>query len=80
LFDEADGAFHPGYNAGTITPLPTVTSVSAVSQYPQEVKDILRLKSSIRPEAVATQDVLAEQIEIYLKDRTSALMLRTQTL
>jgi len=28
-----------------------------------------------------TQDVLAEQIEIYLKDRTRrALMLRTQTL
>jgi len=57
--------FHPGYNAGTIT-LPTVTSVSAVSQYPQEVKDGFKAKILDSPggSSLNTQDVLAEQIEI----------------
>lgn len=53
------------------TTTPTQTSVSSISQYPAEVKNAFKAKlnapggNSLNP-----QDVLAEEIEIYLKNRT----------
>jgi len=70
-FDEADGAFFSRVTTQILITIAHCNKCFSRISVPQEVEDGLRLKSSIRPEAVAnTQDVLAEQIEIYLKDRT----------
>lgn len=66
-------AYHPGYNSTTqlISPSPTINSVNGVSQYPQEVKDGFKVKiQAPGGSSLNSQDVLAEQLEVYLKDRT----------
>ncbi|MBW4662898.1 MAG: hormogonium polysaccharide biosynthesis protein HpsA [Chroococcus sp. CMT-3BRIN-NPC107] len=50
---------------------PTVTSVNSVAEYPAAVKDGFRAKvTALGGNSLNPQDVLADQIEIYLKDRT----------
>jgi hypothetical protein len=50
---------------------PTVTSIDAVTQYPEEVKKGFRAKiTAPGGSSLNVQEVLAEQIETYLKDRT----------
>jgi len=50
---------------------PTVTSVADVTQYPQAVKDGFKAKlEALGGSSLNSQDVLAEEIEIYLKNRT----------
>ena len=50
---------------------PTVTSVNSVAEYPAAVKDGFRAKvGAVGGSSLIAQDVLADQIEIYLRDRT----------
>lgn len=80
-------AYHPDYIATRTTidnePQPTIASVQAVPEYPQEVKEGFADKLSaedtrlnnrglnrLNNQGFDAWDVLAEQIEIYLKNRT----------
>lgn len=60
-------------NGGTVTSytnLPTVSSVNAVTQYPSEVKEGFEQKLTASGGSLNAQDVLAEEIEIYLRNHT----------
>lgn len=60
-------------NGGTVTSytnLPTISSVNAVTQYPSEVKVGFEQKLTASGGSSNAQDVLAEEIEIYLRNHT----------
>lgn len=64
---------HGNYSSTTnkIDPPPTISSVDGVSRYPQEVKDGFKAKiQAPGGSSLNTQDVLAQELEIYLKNRT----------
>ncbi|AFZ31391.1 hypothetical protein Glo7428_2896 [Gloeocapsa sp. PCC 7428] len=64
---------HGNYSSTTnkIEPPPTISSVDAVSRYPQAVKDGFKAKiQAPGGSSLNTQDVLAQELEIYLKNRT----------
>ncbi|MUL36940.1 hormogonium polysaccharide biosynthesis protein HpsA [Gloeocapsopsis dulcis] len=64
---------HGNYSSTTnkIDPPPTISSVDAISRYPQAVKDGFKAKiQASGGSSLNTQDVLAQELEIYLKNRT----------
>ncbi|WP_439566306.1 hormogonium polysaccharide biosynthesis protein HpsA [Gloeocapsopsis crepidinum] len=66
-------SLHGNYSSTTnkIDPPPTISSVNGVSRYPQAVKDGFKAKiQASGGSSLNTQDVLAQELEIYLKNRT----------